>query len=399
MPLKIVRQDITKIKCDAVVNPTNENMIPTGGTDLAIHNAAGEKLLERCKKLGGCEVGKAKVTPGFNLPCKYVIHTVGPVWIDGNHGEKELLINCYKECLALSKKKRCKSVAIPLISSGTYGYPKDKVLKVALDTVSEFLFENEMTVYVVVYDKSSYEISKSLFSDIQSFISDNIGEAETVLTTEILGTNRTRFIADVKSNIDDNGTDDSVPDSMLKHRRVKSKKSFLGGWAKEDYYCDDSAEDADAEDLSPTVFKAFPAVEEVSEIEKKHVTFKKSKSLADMLKEMDKSFSELLFYYIDLKGISDVQCYKKANVDKKTFSKIKCKKDYKPSKQTALSFAIALELNLEETERLLQTVGMSLSNSNKFDVIVKYFIINGRYNIFEINETLFEFDQMLLGSV
>jgi len=397
MPLKIVRQDITKIKCDAVVNPTNENMIPTGGTDLAIHNAAGEKLLERCKKLGGCEVGKAKVTPGFNLPCKYVIHTAGPVWIDGNHGEKELLINCYKECLALSKKKRCKSVAIPLISSGTYGYPKDKVLKVALDTVSEFLFENEMTVYIVVYDKSSYEISKSLFSDIQSFISDNIGEAETVLTTEILGTNRTRFIADVKSNIDDNGTDDSVPDSMLKHRRVKSKKSFFGGMSNECDSFDESTDDW--EDTAPSaVYRALPSMAGgvASEIKS---TKSKTQSLDEMLREMDKSFSELLFYYIDLKGISDVQCYKKANVDKKTFSKIKCKKDYKPSKQTALSFAIALELNLEETERLLQTVGMSLSNSNKFDVIVKYFIINGRYNIFEINETLFEFDQMLLGSV
>ena len=363
MPLKIVRQDITKIECDAIVNPTNKNMMPTGGTDLAIHTAAGEKLLERCKKLGGCEVGKAKVTPGFNLPCKYVIHTAGPVWIDGNHNERELLVSCYRECLKLAKNKRCKSVAIPLISSGTYGYPKDKVLKVALDTVSEFLFENEMTVYIVVYDKKSYEISASLFADVKAFIDDNCTEDFNV-----------RF--------------------SLSSRSMEYEDCASDG--------DDACVENVAEDLesvsSPAVYRALPPMAGGVGLKRK-ITKSKAQSLDEMLREMDKSFSELLFYYIDLKGISDVQCYKKANVDKKTFSKIKCKKDYKPSKQTVLSFAIALELSLEETSRLLQTVGMSLSNSNKFDVIVKYFIINGRYNIFEINETLFEFDQMLLGSV
>ena len=366
MPLKIVRQDITKIKCDAVVNPTNENMMPTGGTDLAIHTAAGEKLLEKCQKLGGCEVGKAKLTYGYDLPCKYVIHTVGPMWIDENHGERELLISCYLECLALAKKKRCKSVAIPLISSGTHGFPKDKVLKVALDTVSEFLLENEMTVYIVVYDKKSYEISASLFEDVKSFI-------------------------------DDNCTDDYRSDFIL-NRRIQSQKSFCVGSSNECDSFDESNVD-DLKDTAPSaVFSALPSMAGgvVPELKSTKST---AKSLDDMFKNMDKSFSELLFYYIDLKGISDVQCYKRANVDKKTFSKIKCKKDYKPSKQTALSFAIALELDLEETSRLLQTVGMSLSNSNKFDIIVKYFIINGKYNIYEINETLFEFDQMLLGSV
>lgn len=370
MPLKIVRQDITKIECDAVVNPTNQMMTPGGGTDLAIHTVAGEKLLEICKKLGGCEVGKAKVTPGFNLPCKFVIHTVGPVWIDGNHGEKELIVSCYNECLTLAKKKRCKSVAIPLISSGTHGFPKDKVLKIALDTVGSFLFENEMTVYIVVYDKKSYEISATLFEDIKSFIDDNC-------------------------IFDEDGI--SYNDRYIRKRYVPSSHLPMPA-------CDFDADgviDNVVEQTEYTVCSAIPQkiYGSASGSKRAETTCQKEKSLDEMLKEMDKSFSEMLFYYIDLKGITDVQCYKKANVDKKTFSKIKCKKDYKPSKQTALSFAIALELDLEETSRLLQTVGMSLSNSNKFDIIVKYFIINGKYNIYEINETLFEFDQVLLGSV
>ena len=366
MPLKIVRQDITKIECDAVVNPTNEHLLPSGGTDLTIHAAAGEKLLERCKKLGTCEVGKAKVTPGFNLPCKYVIHTVGPVWIDGNHGEKELLESCYNECLTLAKKKRCKTVAIPLISSGTHGFPKDKVLKIALDTVGDFLFENEMTVYIVVYDKKSYEISKTIFEDVESLIADS-----------------------EKKKIRD------IP------RLMEASQTLYSSLPREQAYVDSSCNKVSfslkrkINDECACGGEAPPDLAPKSSAKASH----KLQSLEDMLKEMDKSFSEMLFYYIDLKGITDVQCYKKANVDKKTFSKIKCKKDYKPSKQTALSFAIALELDLEETSRLLQTVGMSLSNSNKFDIIVKYFIINGKYNIYEINETLFEFDQVLLGSV
>ena len=363
MPLQIIRQDITKIKCDAIINPSNKYLYPGGSTDEAIHKAAGAKLLEACKKLGGCNVGEAKITPGFDLPCRYVIHTVGPVWIDGSSNESELLQNCYKSCLELARKKRCKSVAFPLISSGTYGYPKDKVLKVALDVIGDFLMENEMTVYIAVYDKKSYEISASLFADVKSFIDDNC------VTDEPQTRHRQAFYGEFNATEADYDADGAIDeDDAIDARDFSVHPSAICGGALE----------------NSTLDSAPPSA---------------GKSLSDMLKDMDKSFSEMLFYYIDLKGITDVQCYKKANVDKKTFSKIKCKKDYKPSKQTVLSFAIALELNLEETSRLLQTVGMALSNSSKFDVIVKYFIINGKYDIYEINETLFEFDQMLLGSV
>ena len=164
MPLQIIRQDITKMQVDAIVNTTNKKMIGYSGVDLAVHTAAGPELDKLCRELTPLGLGTAKITPAFNLPCKYIIHTSGPVWEGGNNGETELLISCYNECLKLAKENDCETVAFPLISSGTYGYPKDKVLKIAINTISTFLFNNEMTVYLLVYDKKSYELSEKLFS-------------------------------------------------------------------------------------------------------------------------------------------------------------------------------------------------------------------------------------------
>ena len=340
MPLKIIRQDITKIKCDAIVNPTNEDLFPGGGVDLAIHIAAGNKLLQACQALGGLRIGQAKVTPAFDLSARFVIHTVGPLWQGGENGERELLESCYRESLALAKDNGCESVAFPLISSGLYGYPKDRVLRVAMDVIGEFLFENEMTVYLVVFDKTSYAISEKLFSDVTSFIDDFYTEASLPLFDSIRENRRY--------------------DEYRARRATKSKSID-----SDEEFC---------ELIAPV-------------------------SLDDMLSSMDKGFAETLFYYIDQKGIGDVECYKRANVDKKTFSKIKCNKDYRPSKITVLSFAIALRLDLEETRHLLNTVGFSLSRSSKFDVIIEYFITTGNYrDIYDVNETLYQFDQSMLGA-
>ena len=334
MPLHIIRQDITKMDCDAIVNPTNIYLTPDGGTDLAIHTAAGPELLKYCKKqMGMVQVGGAKISPAYNLPCKHVIHTVGPVWKGGKNNEKDKLISCYKESLELAAINGCSSIAFPLISSGTYGYPKDQVFKIAIDVISDFLFTSEMTVYLVVYDKKAYEFSNKLFSDIASFIDDNYYEEH-----KIAASNRER---------------------MAMRRSMAT-------------YDDMAVECCQAPSFG---------------------------SIDDWLGKLDESFSQALFRFIDEKGMSDVECYKKANIDKKTFSKIKCQAGYKPSKNTAIAFAVALELSLEETQHLLKTVGYTLSRSNKFDLIIEYFITNEIYDIFLINETLFEFDQVCLGAV
>lgn len=350
MPLKIIRQDITKIECDAIVNPTNKRLRPTGGVDKAIHKSAGKELARACKAIKHIEVGEARLTPAFNLPCKYVIHTCGPAWRDGNHGEKELLQACYRNAFYLALENGCESIAFPLISSGEYKYPKEQVLRDATEVLDELLLEHEMLVYLVVYDKTSFKISKELFSSVSSYIDDNyVEELIDVLRREMRRPTR------------------SLDDSALECR-------------------------------SEVLFEERSLCSRRIELDDIDCCFDASVSLETMLDNMDKGFAETLFYYIDKKGISDVECYKRSNVDKKTFSKIKCNKNYKPSKLTAVSFAIGLRLSLEETEHLLKTVGMTLSHSNKFDLIIEYFITTGSYkSIFDVNEVLYQFDQLTLG--
>ena len=333
MPLQIIRQDITKMKVDAIVNTTNEKMIGYSGVDKAVHTIAGPEMDAECATLVPLGLGQAKMTGGYGLPCKYVIHTSGPVWQGGLVGESAILRSCYIESLKLAVEHGFQTVAFPLISSGAYGYPKDQVLKFAIQTITEFLFDNELTVYLCVFDKESYTFSQKLFNDIQDFIDD-------------------------------------TPDAESQDER----KSFV--------------------DCSPKMILCA----EVEASLTQEIASARGKSLKDYMKERDKSFGEKLFMLIDESGMSDVECYKKANVDKKTFSKIKCNpKTYKPSKQTAVAFAIALRLDLDATQDLLSSAGMTLSRSFTFDKIIRYFIQNENYDIFEINEALFEFDQTLLG--
>jgi O-acetyl-ADP-ribose deacetylase (regulator of RNase III) len=314
-------------------------MVGYSGVDFAIHSAAGPELDVECQKIAPLGLGEAKITRGYNLPCKYVIHTSGPVWQGGLVGESIILRSCYVECLKLAVKNGCRSVAFPLISAGTYGYPKDQVLKFAIQTITEFLFENELTVYICVFDKDSYSFSQKLFNDIQSFIDDDYVDGH-----------EDDFLFD---EIECSLADEPICCRQAPRPMMDAKELPLGS--------------------------------------------ARNKSLGEYMRDMDKSFQEKLFDLIDQSGMTDVECYKRANVDKRTFSKIKSNKNYKPSKQTTIAFAIALQLDLEGTQDLLATVGFTLSRSNVFDKIIRYFIQNGNYNIFEINEALFEFDQSLLG--
>lgn len=328
MPLEIVRNDITKMKVDAIVNAANETLLGGGGVDGCIHRAAGPELLAECRTLGGCKTGDAKITKAYRLPCQYVIHTVGPVWNGGSHGERELLVSCYRTSLALAKEHGCETVAFPLISSGIFGYPKDQALRVAVDTIGEFLLHNDMTVYIVIFSRTAYQISSKLFADIAEYVDDHYVDAHT----------------------------DSQRERLRRRGVVESRML--------------------------TAYEDAPVA---------------ASGLDEALAHLDAGFSETLLKLIDRSGKKDSEIYKKANVDRKLFSKIRNNPDYKPSKATAIAFAIALELNLDETRDLVARAGYALSPSSKFDVIIEYFIMQRDYDIFKINEALFAFDQSLLG--
>lgn len=330
MPLEIVRNDITKMHVDAIVNATDPTLSGGGGVDGAIHRAAGPQLKAACKALGGCKIGEAKATGGFDLPCKYILHTVGPIWRGGAFGERALLTACYQNALALARARGCESVAFPLISSAAHGYPKAQALRVAVEAITEFLTENEMEVYIVVFTRDEVEVSEKLFRAVEQYIDDvYVGE---------------RYDA---------------PREM--QRRAYSRQQTL-------YAPAESAPRAGA-DLD----------------------------LETLLGQVDESFGQMLLRKIDEQGMTDAECYKRANVDRRLFHKIKNNPGYRPGKQTALAFAIALRLSLAETKELLMKAGFALSHSNKVDIVVEYCIMDGNYDIFEINEVLFKFDLPPLG--
>ena len=376
MPLQIIRQDITKMKVDAIVNTTNSEMIGYSGVDLAVHEAAGPLLESACRKLAPLGLGSAKITSGYNLDAQYIIHTSGPIWQGGLVGESIILKSCYIESLKLAVEYNCNTVAFPLISSGAYGYPKDQVLRFATQVITEFLYDHELTVYICVFDRKSYELSKEIFDDISALIGDDYVEdyhEENFARSCVLA-------SEIDSDFEEKSEKEFiVPDCEPIETSTLSDTGLIGGGVKPKACAD----------FSPPV-QAMCSAPVYSSVE--------NKTLQEYMKAMDKSFAYKLFDFIDERGMTDVECYKKANIDKKTFSKIKCNPNtYKPSKQTAVAFAIALELNLEETQDLLATAGLTLSRSFKFDKIIRYFIQKEIYDIFIINEALFEFDQVLLG--
>ncbi|MEK3973430.1 macro domain-containing protein [Psychrobacillus sp. FSL K6-1267] len=324
MPLEIVRNDITKMHVDAIVNAANRDLQMGGGVCGAIFQAAGStRLQEACNNLGSCPTGEVVMTEAFQLKAKYIIHTVGPVWEGGSNKEEELLKACYKNSLDLASSYGCESIAFPLISSGIYGYPKEQALQVAISTISSFLMKHEMLVYIVVFDKKAFKLSEKLFRSIEEFIDEH-------------------YV-------------DEMDLSFGRNRRERYLQ------------------------------------EDLMEVQS-------NQTLEEMVEHMDKSFSETLLCYIDAKGMSDVAVYKRANIDRRLFSKIRNNKDYTPLKKTVVAFAIALQLDLKETNELLGKAGYTLSRSHKFDVIIEYFIQQENYNIFEINEALFSFDQVILGA-
>ena len=339
MPFTIVRQDITSMQVDAIVNAANTELQMGGGVCGAIFRAAGpERLQAACDKLAPIRTGGAAITPGFRLPAKYVIHAAGPVYSRWDKKQsRALLRSAYLESLELAGEYGCESIAFPLISSGIYGYPKDEALEVARQSIGEFLQDHDMDVYLAVFDRSSFLIGRALLGRVESYIDQHYVDVRT--------TDRRKLL-----RVEEDALADALPFSA-----------------------------------APQAMPMAGAATMPAQV------------LSDLMKNLDEPFSAALLKLIDQKGKTDVEVYKRANIDRKLFSKIRTGKGYTPKKPTILALAVALELTLDETDALLERAGYALSHASKFDVIVEYFIVSGQYDIFQINEVLFAYDQPLLG--
>ncbi|MBR6255971.1 MAG: macro domain-containing protein [Lachnospiraceae bacterium] len=383
MSFKIIRNDITKVTADAIVNTANPEPLFAPGTDSAIYMAAGaDAMLKERKKIGKIEVGEAAFTSAFALNARYVIHTVGPVWTDGSHGEKEAIRNCYKNSLDLAKELGCESIAFPLISTGVYGFPKADALQTAVSVFSEFLSVSDMEIILVVFDNDSFELSGKIFAGIDEYIDDNYVEER---LDEEYG--HPAGVPGISAAADDN-----VP----KRRR---RGLFLLGAAREsepDPVCYNASMPPDAaeESILNEDNECFEVCENILAAEARPL---EKRSLDEVVAQLSQTWQESLFRLIDEKGYTDTEVYKRANVDRKLFSKIRSNAAYQPKKITAVAFALALKLDIDETKDFLGRAGYAFSPSSKFDLIIEYFIEQEVYDTYTINLALFAHDQPLIG--
>ncbi len=354
MPFSIIRNDITRVHADAIVNTANPEPAIGSGTDQAIYEAAGEaRLLKERAKIGNIAPGEAAVTSAFRLHARYLLHTVGPIWLDGNHGESDILASCYRKCLLLANQLGCKSIAFPLISTGNYRFPKDLALQIALNEIAAFLEDSEMLVTLVVFDPDAFRLSDSLMSGVEQYIDDH--EA----------------------------------------RNQHLKEYGSSGYSRREVLYSNRMESAYEADFN--ISASMPSMPAAARSRDKKVGFKPTASLDDVMNHIGETFQEMLLRQIDERGMTDTEVYKRANIDRKLFSKIRCNRAYKPKKTTAIALAIALELGLDETVDLLGRAGLALSPSDRFDLIVEYCIEHEIYKIYEVNALLFHYQQPLLG--
>lgn len=330
MPFDIVRNDITNMQVDAIVNAASRLPRVGAGVESAIHKKAGPSLLAARKEIGYIRPGTAAITPGFGLGAEYVIHAATPTWIDGAHGEAEALRSAYDMSLALAAERGCDSIAFPLLASGNHGFPKQKALQVAVAAFSEFLMENEMQIYLVVFGKESLRLSEKLVHNVACYIDENYVDAY---------------------------------EQTLRPRYQMSRNL----------------------EMSDVCMASMPCEES-------------SLSLDEYIKNKDAGFTETLLSLVKKKGLKNATVYKRANISKQHFSKLINDPNAKPSKQTAIALSLALELNLDATRDLIGRAGYALTNSSTFDLIIRYFIEHGQFNVIEINIALYEFDQSLLGA-
>ncbi|MCR5161881.1 MAG: macro domain-containing protein [Lachnospiraceae bacterium] len=408
MPFLMVRNDIVNMKTDAIVNPSNWRLLQGRGTSRGIFLAAGEEALTRaCQEAAPCEVGKAVMTPGFALQARYIIHAVCPRWRGGSEGEEALLYSAYTESMKLALANGLESIAFPLLSSGNYDYPKEAAMRTAVSAIRDFLSENEMTVYLVLYDRRAVEVRKEIAGALEEYLAEHYVE----------------WIDDeYAEEKDESYSRPNLPDSgNYAGAGLLADKQADYGMPKEADIPDLALRPAKASAPSPRPAKAsdsFPQPAKASapaaarrnakaererRIEKPAKVSasqpkEKKRRLEDLLRDKPETFSEMLLRLIDERGLKDSDVYNRANIDRRHFSKIRSDPGYMPKKSTVLSFAIALELSYDETRDLLMRAGYAFSVCSESDMIIRFFIENGQYDIFDINETLFYYGQPVLGA-
>ena len=387
MPFQIIRNDITKVKADAIINTANPFPQVGAGTDSAVYHAAGkEKLLAERKKIGLIQPGEVAVTPAFDLNAKYIIHTVGPAWNGGNDGEFDTLRSCYKKSLEQAHELKCKSVAFPLIATGVYGFPKADALQIAMQEISGFLMRDDvdMTVKLVVFDNKAFRLTQSLFTEVETFIDDGevveahrneYGLSEEAFEHQLMRRRRQQ--------------DDELYDYMVRNE-CADDAGYDEAWEEDAY------EGASEELRTNKIILAEVAPQAPTGKPFNEQTFQKDLYMNDGKDEL--SFQNHLMKLIIEKNLDNTTVYKSSNVTKGAFSKILCGDTKKPQKKTVLGFCIGLKLNIDEAEELLASADMAFNPYNKRDRLVIQCILHGQYNIDEVNAMLFLCEQPLLGN-
>ena len=346
MPFLMIRNDITKVTADAIVNPANRNLLQGSGTSRAIYQAAGEQeLTAACEAIGYCEPGRAVCTPAFGLPATYIFHAVCPAWQGGGFGEAEQLAGAYHSALELAAEYHCESVAFPLLSSGNYGYPKEQAFRIAVDTITQYVMEHDLTVYLVLYDQHSLAVSRKLFASVEEYIDDH-------------------YVAQ---------NDESYQFDRRRRESAERRRWRLGE-------------------------EAAPMLETAAAPPPPAAAPRTARSLEHLMDNLGESFTTRLLRLIDERGLKDSTVYKQSNISRQHFSKIQCNRDYNPKKKTVLAFAVGLHLSEDETIDLLKSAGYAFSDGSKRDWIVRYCLEHKIYNINQVNTLLFEYDQEQLGA-
>lgn len=376
MPFSIVRDDISRVHADVLVNAANVRLAPGGGVCGALFSAAGfDEMRAACEAIGGCATGDAVATPAFNLPARWCVHAVGPIWRGGRAHEEELLHRCYRSAFARAVELGARSVAFPLISAGIYGFPVERALAIVREEVAVFLkHHDKIELTLVVFERAVVQMGNALVEQVQEYIDDEYVDSSSFMRRDTGKLERElRWTEDA-----------SAPHSVEMAEPVSLPECL---------------QEDDASTVMPSASRPFVASGIRMSGSPSRAGATLDSEIAQLVATLDAPFSTTLLALIDARGMTDAEVYHRANISRQLFSKIRGNESYRPSKQTVVALAIALELDMSATQDLLARAGFTLSKSGKLDVIVRFFIERGIYDLFQLNEVLFAYDLPLVGSV